>query len=410
MAISLPLRARLAAQKMMQPRGLTPKEGRANLDPAAPIIWIRIAKLTEAVLYEETIEKLMAEDPELQVLLSVDGFDDDGAITLQPRHAILQTPGTHPQEVKEFLAEWTPELILWSGSDVPLAVLERAQKLSIPVINTEVTFDQRTIRKMRMLSSYYRASFKLTGAVIPRDQASYEALTQIGVSHPVLRKPAAMKRGVRALPYEEASRNRVVKGLGHRTVWLAEAHSIEEVDLVIRAHMIASKLTHRLLLVLVAEPAFTDHLCNVFDQSSFSLHQQAKGEFPTQDTHVFVVENRDNQGLWFRVAPLSFLGGFDQVANLTNPLNAANFGSAIVFGPRSGAHEDLYKELMTAGAAVQVNTAESLAEAVCQLSFPDRAAAMAHAGWLVSTEGAETTDNLVALINDHMYPELADAS
>ena len=405
MAISLPLRARLAAQKLMQPRSTAPTEERPQPDTDVPTFWLRLETLAELPLYGELIECLSAEDPELRFLITVDAVSDEA----DSAHWVIETPSLHPQVVKSFLDDWHPEVIIWSGGDVPLAVLERAQKMSIPVINTEVDIDLKSARKMRMFSSYYRSLFMLTGAIFPKNQTSYAALVHIGIKAPVLHKPRSLKRGVRVLSHEEHERTRIVKTLSNRTVWLAEAFSALEVDMIIMAHRIAAKLTHRLMLVLIAEPEFTAHLTEQFDQDHLTVHQQAFGEDLTQDTHVYVVKNREQLGLWFRVVPLSFLGGFDQCDVLTNPLNAANLGSAIVFGPQPGPHDALYKELMTAGAAVQVNTPESLAEAVCQLSFPDRAAAMAHAGWVVSSEGAEATDAIVRSVNDLLYPELADA-
>jgi len=53
-----------------------------------------------------------------------------------------------------------------------------------------------------------------------------------------------------------------------------------------------------------------------------------------------------------------------------------------------------------AGASRLVRNAESLGKAVVQLSAPDQAAAMALAGWEAVTEGADTTDRLLDLVQD----------
>jgi 3-deoxy-D-manno-octulosonic-acid transferase len=404
MEIALSLRARLAAQKLMQPRAVSSTSVALPREKTGAVIWLRLASDVELPLYKELMEYLISDDPDAQILITVDGIE---AGTNDP---FIPTPESHPQSMDVFLKEWQPDLILWSGAEMPLALLEPAFKLSIPVINTQAEIDKSFSRKMRMFPSYYRSLFSLAKAVVPKDKQAFDALSYIGLTNPILKDAANLKQGSRVLPHTETDRIEVVKSLAGRPVWLAEAFGKDEVETVIKAHRIAAKLTHRLLLVLVADPEFTDHLLEKLESENVNVHHRSKGARINQDTHIYMVENRDNQGLWFRVVPLSFLGGFDDVENLTNPLNAASLGSAIVHGPSTGRFDGLYKELIVAGAAIQVNTAEALAEAVFQLSFPDKAANMAHAGWMVSSEGAEATDQLVSIINDQLYPELADVS
>ena len=66
-------------------------------------------------------------------------------------------------------------------------------------------------------------------------------------------------------------------------------------------------------------------------------------------------------------------------------------------------YADIYMRLRDAGAAIEIASVPSLVKAVTELVIPNRAAAMAHAGWMVSSEGAEATDALVEVIWDH-YP------
>jgi 3-deoxy-D-manno-octulosonic-acid transferase len=69
-------------------------------------------------------------------------------------------------------------------------------------------------------------------------------------------------------------------------------------------------------------------------------------------------------------------------------------------GPGLGTHHAAYKRLHDAGAALEVDGVEGLAQGVLSLSAPDRAAEMALAGWDIVTEGAGMTDHLLELIQD----------
>ena len=190
--------------------------------------------------------------------------------------------------------------------------------------------------------------------------------------------------------------------LAGRPVWLAASIHLEEADAVLRAHRRAARLAHRLLLVIVPqnpddEPAIADMAHEV----GLRLAQWENGEMPDENTQVLLAGDDSELGLWYRLAPLSYLGG--AMAGSTggqSPMMAAALGSAIMYGPHVGQHLDAYSRLVSAGGARIVKDMESLSSAVTHLIAPDRAAAMAHAGWSVVSSGAETADLVLTQINE----------
>lgn len=122
---------------------------------------------------------------------------------------------------------------------------------------------------------------------------------------------------------------------------------------------------------------------------------------PDENTQVLLVSDDSELGLWYRLSPLCFLGG--SLAGKTggqSPMMAAALGSAILYGPNVGRHLESYSRLVAAGAARIVKDMESLSAAVSHLIAPDRAAAMAHAGWNVVSAGAETADLMLSQVNE----------
>jgi 3-deoxy-D-manno-octulosonic-acid transferase len=189
-----------------------------------------------------------------------------------------------------------------------------------------------------------------------------------------------------------------------RPVWLAARAHEKEIGLILAAHGRASRLAHRLLLVLVpASTSDSDAVMAQVDAAGFRVCRWDSGEMPDENTQIVLTSGPEDLGLWYRIAPLSFMGG-SLVADHTghDPLEAAALGSAIVYGPSVGRHLASYSRLAEAGAARIINDMESLATAVSQLIAPDRAAAMAHAGWDVVSAGAAMTDKVVDLVLDHL--------
>ena len=114
-----------------------------------------------------------------------------------------------------------------------------------------------------------------------------------------------------------------------------------------------------------------------------------------------VTDDPGDRGLFFRVAPVSFLGSsLVQGNGGCDPLDAAALGSAVLYGPKVRHFMASYTRLAAAGAARIVNDADALGTAVSRLIAPDQAATMAHAGWDVISQGAALTDRVVDLVQD----------
>ena len=185
-------------------------------------------------------------------------------------------------------------------------------------------------------------------------------------------------------------------------MWFAVRVSPEEVPIVLRAHRQALRLSHRLLLILTpADPAQTDGIARLAQERGQVSVDWSTGTFPEDGTQVMLAPDAGERGLFYRVAPVSFLGS-SLVAGRggCDPFEAAALGSAVLYGPKVGDYLAAYTRLATGGAARIVNDAAALGNAVTRLIAPDQAAAMAHAGWDVVSQGAALTDRVVDLVQE----------
>ena len=107
-------------------------------------------------------------------------------------------------------------------------------------------------------------------------------------------------------------------------------------------------------------------------------------------------------GLWYRLAPISFVGGSLEPIGGHNPFEPAALGSVILHGPYVSNFVDIFQRLSEAKASRLVSSPDSLAAAVNDLLNPDRAAEMAHAAWEVCSAGAEVTDKALDMLFDHL--------
>lgn len=199
------------------------------------------------------------------------------------------------------------------------------------------------------------------------------------------------------LPYPVQERDRLAAHLVGRPVWLAAAPMAAEVPELIAAHRAALGQSHRLLLVLTFSPAEAPARAAALQAEGWTVALGYEGDVPAPEAQVLVAETPDDLGLWYRLAPFTFLGG-----TLTGPqaqrapYEPASLGSALVHGPITAPFDSQILRLSNAGAARRVETAEALARAIARLLSPDVTARMAAAGWGVVTEGAPAMNRAIA--------------
>ena len=110
-------------------------------------------------------------------------------------------------------------------------------------------------------------------------------------------------------------------------------------------------------------------------------------------------------GLWYRLAPVCFMGGTllpGPGAAPRHPFEPAALGSAIIHGPLTEAHSAEWTQLDGASAARMVADPAGLSRAVADLSAADQAAMLAGNAWAVSTGGAAVLRRIADTVIDAM--------
>lgn len=239
--------------------------------------------------------------------------------------------------------------------------------------------------------------------ILAQDGAAARRLRRLGAPAWRLEIAGKMEEATGALPCTEAERDAMAGFLRSRPVWAAVSVPEVEESSVLAALRIALRLSHRLLLILVPEdPARGSALYDyIFNELGLNVSLRSRDEDPDEEDQVYIADTEGEFGLWYRLAPLCYMGGTLFGGNRPrHPYEAAALGSAVLFGAVTGVHADAYGRLSDASAGRLVRNALDLGEAVSDLMSPDKAAQMAHNAWAVTSSGAEVTDRVVNLLLD----------
>ena len=210
-----------------------------------------------------------------------------------------------------------------------------------------------------------------------------------------------LQEGTAPLTCSQAERDMLAEELAARPVWLAAGAGADEFAILTGVHQQVMRRSHRLLLILAPQdPNEGPLLARKLESEGWVVGLRSLEDEPEPEVEIYIADVPGELGLWYRLAPTSFLGGTLSGGPVRNPYEAAALGSAVLYGPRPGPWRESFERLRDAGAARCVSDKQDLTRAVEELLAPDHVARMASAAWDVTTNGAQATDRVVELVLD----------
>ncbi|MGO4914438.1 3-deoxy-D-manno-octulosonic acid transferase [Pseudogemmobacter sp. W21_MBD1_M6] len=371
--------------------------------PSGPLLWFHTTSEGEALSVQELIRRMAEDRDELSFLITT---TTPAAAAIVARRMPLRTQHQYvPYDVvpfiERFLDHWRPTVAIWTDAEFRPALVTLTADRGIPVFLIDARLATKTYQRWRWVPGLAGTLLRRFEKVLVADSQTATYLRRLGLPKANIEVTGVLEEGTAALACNEAERDALARVLAARPVWLSAFTDPSEESLVSEAHRIAIRMSHRLLLVLVpSNPDEGEAIAARLEAEGWTVALRSRNEEPEEDTHIYVADTRGEMGLWYRLAPITFMGTSIASGGGRNPFEPAALGSAILHGPNVSSFTDSYSRLGKEDATRLVRTAEELAHQIGELLSPDKAAAMAHNAWMVSSSGAEVTDRVMQLLFD----------
>ncbi len=126
---------------------------------------------------------------------------------------------------------------------------------------------------------------------------------------------------------------------------------------------------------------------------------RSKAEPPPSDAGLWIADTLGELGLFYRVAPIAFIGGSMVPHGGQNPLEAAQLGCAVATGPCTDNFSEAVEALQEAGALAVVPDSAALTDWVDRLlKNPAARRAMGEAGIAASDRYADLPHQVAAAL------------
>ncbi len=375
------------------------------LRPQGPVIWFHAASVGESVSLLELFRRLGESRPDVTCLVT------SGTVTSaelleerMPKNCIHQfVPLDVLPWMRRFLEHWKPDLAVWTESEIWPGTLYEVHRREIPMLLINARISEKTFRRWSGMKGMARSLLRRFDEILAQDRLAREQLISLGADPERISVSGTLKEGAAPLPGNEDVRRQISMDLVGRQIWLAASTHEGEEEVVLAAHVAVHRSFPKLALILVPRhPNRGDAVAELARSKGLRVAQRSKDEPIDGDVDVYLADTLGEMGIWYRIAPVSFVGGSLINIGGHNPFEPALLGSAVIHGPHVRNFVDAYEKLTDAGAAVEVTDEEELVSALADTLHPDRAAEMAAAAWETCSDGAEVTETVMAAITSRL--------
>jgi 3-deoxy-D-manno-octulosonic-acid transferase len=317
---------------------------------------------------------------------------------------VIEPPVETHAAIQSFLNEYQPNFLIWSGGCLRASLLRASAMRGITMILANIRITDFPTQRLRFLPDANRRALRAFSRYYAVDTSGADQLNRMGVVPSKIEIKGPLQQAT-PIPFltRELDQDLTAACMG-RMLWLAAAVTKNEAQIVLQAHCLVMRQSHRSLLILVPEsPESEPDIVQIVKDLGLSYSVQSAREVPDSNTQAFICASQKDLYAWYAIAPVAFLGqslSLKKKGGL-DPYPPAAFGCALLHGPDVTSFMGRYSRLTEQGAAQIVKDVESLGTAIVEITNPEQSASMAYAAWNIISEGAELTDTLVEQIVEH---------
>lgn len=341
--------------------------------PAGSLIWVHAASVGEAMSTLLLLEKLAAQLTQTHFLITTGTVTSARilATRLPPRTVHQYIPVDVPVCVDRFMAHWQPSAALWLESELWPNLLAALRKQKVPAVLLNARLSEKTQRKWRFASGWIREMLGTFALVLTQTTAGQDGLRRLGAPHVAF--AGNLKFAALPLPDDSFGRAKLGKSLGPRPTWLFSSSHPGEEELAAQAHRLLLASFPDLLLVLVPRhPNRAPEILALLAKHGLTIRQRSHSEQPVAETQAYLADTLGELGLFYRLCPVTVVGGSFGTLGGHNPIEPALLNAAVAFGPDMANFSEVAAAMLAQGAAQQVTDAASIAAFVTTMLHDER--------------------------------------
>ena len=364
-----------AARGKEDPTRTAERYGHASLRrPTGRLIWVHAASVGETNAVLPLIERLIAAS--FQVLFTSTTVTSAAiAAKRLPANAVHQFgPLDIAPYVDRFLNHWRPEFVIFVESELWPAIMARLEENVVPLVIVNGRLSERSFRSWHRFAAVAKSLFSRIGLCLAQSEEDGARFRALGAKR--VKVTGNLKFDTPPLAVDAGELERLRSAIGQRPVWVAASTHEGEEEIIADAHrLLRDRFPDVLTVIVPRHPNRGDAVRAALAARRLSVAQRSRGEPLVREIDVYLADTLGELGLFYRAAPLAFLGGSLVAHGGQNPIEPARLDTAVLHGPHVHNFADIYDRLDAAAPQAAISDARGLAGAVGRLLADPKAAA-----------------------------------
>ncbi len=383
-------------------------------------IWVHALSVGEVLSAEPIIDRLREKFPNQPVVFSASthsGMNTAQRIFADRVDGLLYYPYDLLFSVKQVVNQVQPKLVVIVETDVWPNFQMYLRRRGIPVLLVNARLSAGSFKGYRLLGRFYRrvmASFHSIGVQSEPDAARFLCL---GVPEHKIFVTGNIKFDQKGSDLTTTELERIRSDIGiaapRPVIVLGSTHRGEETIGVEVFQKLKQRFENLLLIVAPRDPGRAGGIAQQLRESALAVGFLSALKLDETEVRydVLVVNTIGILRKLYALADVAFIGGSLVPEGGHNPLEAAAFGKAVVFGPDMSDFADVARKLTLSGGALCVHDSRELYQAFYELlaDKQHRRQVGKHA-FLVFRENQGAVDKTMDLIRQAFEKESPDGA
>lgn len=371
-----------------------------------PVIWVHAVSVGEVEAARPLVDAIQASYPEHQILMTTMTPTGSARVRSLYGDRVLHCylPYDLPFAINRFLKSARPELGIVMETELWPNLIHYSDQLDIPLVLANARLSARSAAGYQRIAKVTRQMLQSFSLIAAQSQDDRQRIIALGADKANVHAVGNLKFEI-ALPAslnEEAEALRAI--WGNRPVFIAASTHEGEDEIILNAsRKIRAEYPDLLLILVPRHPERFDKVAALSQRAGFKILRRSEHGMCTREIQVLVVDTMGELPLFYGTADIAFVGGSLVPRGGHNLLEPAALGRAVIIGPHYFNFNEISRQFINADAALQIDSSDSLAEAVIDLLHnPQKRADMGQAGQNLIQHSQGASKRLMNLIKRHI--------
>ena len=333
--------------------------------PSGKLIWLHAASVGETLSLLPLIEKINCHNPDVNILVTSTTKTSAEIFERCSGHRVTHQMAPYDTFFvsNRFIKYWRPDLAIRVESEIWPRILVELKKNKIPSFLFNARFSVKSISKIKKSVVSASFLFSLFDKIHVQEKKTKKILSEIGVESQRLTLAGSLKDSRNKLTFDENNFKQFSEAANGKDIWLAACTHPGEEKIVLEAH----KKVGGILLIAPRHIQRGRQIADLSRLNGFSTQLRSEKKELHENTEVYVADTMGEMGLWYSLSKVAFMGGSLVDKGGHNPVEAAQFNTYILHGPKIYNAEEKYQKFKQAGFCFSVNGAGDIAKEILKL-------------------------------------------